>query len=87
MLRIVRDEKGNHFVDGYAFQPEGLQYYRKRVPTLAVQMDEPFSVETLEGTMEGKAGDWLMVGASGEMYPCDIDIFAATYEPEEWSDE
>ena len=79
MFKIVRDEEGNHLVHGNPWQPAGLHLYRKKTLTAAVMMIEPFSVETLEGTMEGKAGDWLMVGANGEMYPCDHDIFATTY--------
>ena len=39
----------------------------------------PLVVETMEGTMRGKSGDWLMVGVNGEMYPCDKDIFEKTY--------
>ena len=38
-------------------------------------------VGTLEGTMTGKLGDWLIRGVKGELYPCKPDIFAATYEP------
>ncbi len=37
-------------------------------------------IETLEGTMRGNFGDWLIRGVSGELYPCKPDIFAATYE-------
>jgi len=43
-------------------------------------MREPFRVETLEGTMEGRAGDWLITGINGEQYPCADDIFRKTYE-------
>ena len=35
---------------------------------------------TLEGTMTGKLGDWLIRGVKGELYPCKPDIFHATYE-------
>lgn len=38
-------------------------------------------VKTLEGTMKGEIGDWLIVGIKGEVYPCKSDIFEATYEP------
>lgn len=81
MLEIVRDENGNHFVDGHPFDP--LPYagvYRKKVLARAIQMPEAFSVETLEGVMEGKAGDWLMIGVEGEMYPCDAAVFERSYE-------
>ena len=37
-------------------------------------------IETLEGTMVGNAGDWVIRGIKGELYPCKPDIFAATYE-------
>lgn len=37
-------------------------------------------IETLEGTMRAKAGDWILRGVSGEVYPCKPDIFDKTYE-------
>jgi len=45
----------------------------------AKEMLEPFAVETMEGTMRGKAGDFLMEGVRGEQYPCDREIFLETY--------
>ena len=53
----------------------------KTQETYASQMAEPFEVVTLEGIMSGKAGDWLAVGAQGEMYPIDAEVFSVTYEP------
>jgi len=52
---------------------------KKPISVKCFQMDEEFEVQTLEGTMKGKKGDWLMVGISGEMYPCDKAIFKKTY--------
>lgn len=37
-------------------------------------------IDTLEGTMEARVGDWIIKGVKGEFYPCKPDIFAATYE-------
>lgn len=37
-------------------------------------------IETLEGVMTAKAGDWIIRGIKGELYPCKADIFEATYE-------
>lgn len=37
-------------------------------------------IKTLEGEMVGDAGDWIIRGVKGELYPCKPDIFAATYE-------
>lgn len=42
-------------------------------PTLAI--------DTLEGTMTASAGDFVIRGVQGELYPCRADIFEATYEP------
>ncbi len=38
-------------------------------------------IKTLEGTMRGDVGDWIIQGVKNELYPCKPDIFAATYEP------
>ena len=91
MIEIVRDEDGYHWQKTVAgLMPLHVQrqakLYRKKTLTRAVRMPEPFSVETLEGTMRGKEGDYLMIGVNGEMYPCDAEIFAKTYEPAEATD-
>jgi hypothetical protein len=52
---------------------------KKPITIKCIQINEPFEVETLEGKMKGKAGDWLMIGINGEMYPCDDSIFKKTY--------
>ena len=53
---------------------------KKPVRIKCVQVPEPFEVETLEGLMQGKAGDWLMIGVKGEMYPCADEIFKESYD-------
>lgn len=46
-----------------------------------VTRDEPIAlIDTLEGTMTGNKGDWIIKGVAGELYPCKPDIFEATYE-------
>lgn len=37
-------------------------------------------IETLEGTMRGNYGDYIIKGVSDEIYPCKADIFEKTYE-------
>jgi len=37
-------------------------------------------IETLEGTMIGNYGDYIIKGVQGEIYPCKPDIFEITYE-------
>ena len=58
-----------------------MRYFvKKPIPIRAEQQDEPFAVETKEGTMQGKAGDYLVTGTVGEKYPCDRQIFEDSYE-------
>lgn len=37
-------------------------------------------IETLEGDMIARPGDYIIKGIKGEFYPCKPDIFEATYE-------
>lgn len=49
----------------------------------AVTEDSPgeaIAIETLEGTMLARPGDWIIRGVQGEFYPCKADIFSATYD-------
>lgn len=41
------------------------------------------AIETLEGTMNAVADDWIIRGVAGEHYPCKPAIFESTYEPVE----
>ena len=52
---------------------------KKPIKVKAVQMEQSFEVETLEGIMKGEKGDYLMIGASDELYPCKKEIFEKTY--------
>lgn len=71
---VVNDETAES--DKFAWRK-----FRKRpIVISAVQMDVPFKVETLEGWMEGRPGDWLIEGIEGELYPCKDSVFRATYE-------
>ncbi len=42
--------------------------------------DAEWLVETLEGPLWAKPGDWIVKGIKGEFYPVKPDIFEATYE-------
>lgn len=53
---------------------------KKPIPVRCIEIDEPFEVETMEGVMKGKKGDYLIVGINGEMYPIDREIFMKTYD-------
>ena len=55
-------------------------YIKKPIPITAKQLDRDTKVQTLEGTMHGKKGDYLVTGVRGEKYVVDKDIFEETYE-------
>lgn len=38
-------------------------------------------IETLEGRMCARPGDWIIKGVLGEFYPCKPRAFEETYEP------
>jgi hypothetical protein len=42
--------------------------------------DDCYLIPTLEGTMKMGRQDMLITGVKGELYPCKLDIFEATYE-------
>lgn len=54
-------------------------FMKKPIPIEAVQQTAPFKTQTLEGELEGKAGDYLVTGVNGEQYPVDREIFEKTY--------
>lgn len=55
-------------------------FYKKTAIVSAVKMDCDFIVETLEGTMRAKAGDYLCRGIDGEFWPVAGHIFPRIYE-------
>ena len=56
-------------------------FRKKPLFVQATQIGEEFEVVTLEGTMKGKAGDFLVRGITGEIYPVDYHIFRKSYDP------
>lgn len=45
-----------------------------------IMYESRYYIDTLEGAMEVRAGDWIITGVEGERYPCKPSIFEATYE-------
>lgn len=60
----------------------GMKECRKKpIVVYALQINEPFRVNTLEGNYkQGKPGDYLMRGIESELYICDRVIFEKTYD-------
>lgn len=53
------------------------------VANLELKATDAPIIHTLEGVMHTSPGDWIIRGVKGELYPCQPEIFAATYEPAE----
>lgn len=75
MVKVDRE-----LLEKLRLEGKGKQYRKKPITIEAFQIDYDFSVETLEGIMIGKKGDYCIVGVRGEMYPCDESIFYETYD-------
>ena len=43
-------------------------------------MGDMVEIITLEGSMTGSLGDWIIRGVKGELYPCKDSIFRMTYD-------
>lgn len=65
---------GGNIVNGmpWSFDYKGHQ--------ITHENDECYLIPTLEGTHNMTPNDMLITGVKGEIYPCKIDIFEATYE-------
>ncbi len=63
---------GNNIVAVTEFMQPAAPVYLNR--------DDIVGIQTLEGVMVARIGDWLIKGIAGELYPCKPDIFEATYE-------
>ncbi len=79
MIKIIRHNDGTHGWEAGSL-PEPRPARKLPIIVAVREMPEEFSVQTLEGTMEGKKGDILITGIKGEMYPCDRDVLFASYE-------
>ena len=79
-VRLARAKTMKKFVKGTIPDLEYQKAVKKPIPVRCIQIHEPFEVETMEGMMKGKAGDWLMIGVNGEMYPIANEIFRKSYD-------
>jgi hypothetical protein len=69
-----------HFKKGQVPDKEYSYAIKKPIPQRVIQIEEAFKVDTMEGTLDAKAGDFLMIGIKGEMWPVDQEIFYQTYD-------
>ncbi len=74
----------NHFSqkDAAKLRADGVAMMKKPNPVWMTQQAEPFSVETNEGTLNGKAGDFVAYDPiSGHVWPVSANYVAQHYEP------
>lgn len=75
VIEAVQWNGANHLITETFMKGSGA-YMDYSVKQLGV-----IKIPTLEGTMDGNVGDWIIKGVNGEFYSCKPDIFEKTYEP------
>ena len=62
----------------------GSRYQKKtNIVTQAARLEAPMDIMTLEGASHAESGDWVLVGADGDLHFCDNDVFVARYKAHE----
>lgn len=84
-MKIRRTGDGRYEIDGAPVAsvealPGAVKAIKKPIPITACRIEEPFTVDTTEGVMRGRPGDWLMQGVAGEVYVCPGEVFERSYD-------
>ena len=78
---ITFDELVQHGIDSGAKIVDGMPWsFQYKGHPISHETDERYLIPTLEGVHNMTRKDVLITGVHGEIYPCKIDIFEATYE-------
>lgn len=56
------------------------RYVKKKIPLRCFQIKEPSIVKTRTGMAKGEPGDYLIEGATGDLYFCKKEVFEVSYE-------
>lgn len=79
---ITFDELVAHGVANHANIVNGMPWsWEYKGQPITHENDDCYLIPTLEGTMKMMRDDMLITGIKGEIYPCKMDVFEATYEP------
>lgn len=73
--------RGDIFERTYARVGEGWYTKRSDVVLRYFTLERPVTVETLEGLQRAAAGDWIVEGVAGELWPAPRKKALAKYEP------
>lgn len=68
------------YAEDFTWQP----YRIKPLAVWAMRMNQDFECQSLESTLHGKAGDWLVRADDGWTYPVADEIFRRYYTKREW---
>jgi len=71
-------EEATPIIDWALSHDVSIRYY---CPENCANDTHVLRVQTLEGTMTAKPGDYIVKGIINEFYPCKPDVFLETYEP------
>ena len=80
IIKVISQVYIDNDEPGYLNRLTWEGFVKKPITIRAVKMDCSFEVRTLEGTMKGESGDWLVCGVEDEFYPIKAEIFQKTYE-------
>lgn len=68
---------GHNWRDIEVWSDEKVYLRGTKLPDSQKEME--MNVETLEGQVRAKVGDYIIKGVRGEFYPCEKSIFEETY--------
>mmetsp|Transcript_4623 Transcript_4623/g.8855 ORF Transcript_4623/g.8855 Transcript_4623/m.8855 type:complete len:762 (+) Transcript_4623:30-2315(+) len=60
---------------------QNAKRYRKKQTVFAYKSKDPVIIRKDWGKTVGKPGSWIILSGEDDVYPCDPEVFAATYEP------
>ena len=69
-----------NFISGMPAENDDTVGYIDKLAINAAKENKGIFIQTLEGDMLAKFGDYIIKGVNGEFYPCKPDIFKKTYE-------
>ena len=53
--------------------------FTKKTPIKAIMMPYGFEIVIKGVRAKGNPGDWLIQNSTGDLYPCDVEVFKETY--------
>lgn len=66
-------------LDGYRNLKAIIDFVGSNLYPIERRPDYVLKIQTIEGPMPVKPGEWIIKGVAGEFYPCKPAIFEATY--------